>query len=488
MSMTDLARSHEIQAVHRIRYSPQGPVLKRFHESSHYMRCIVGPLGSGKTQASIVEILRRIMTQPVSKDGVRKSRWLAVRNTLPDLESTTIKDFKEIVTEGMGLGTWKHSSPVTCSIETYDTRGIPVRAEILFRSFDVLTDEKKARGMQLTGAWLNELKELHKLNVDMVMARVGRYPSKLECPNGWYGCIADSNAPDADHWLGKFMLEEKPENWWIGRQPGAVTRVDGRWVVNQLAENIRNLPDKYYDNQRQGKSENWIRANLGNELVYVTDGRPVHPAFNEAVHVQHCGAHPGQTIYIGLDWGRTPAAAFCCLNADGTWSVIDELVTENMSAYTFGGILRDKISRDFPSHNVELFGDPAGTQKGQATDHSCFQMLEEHGLYATPCHTNKFELRAGALDSQLQRLQHGKPQIAFDPKCRTLVKGLAGAYQFKRLQVSGDDRFRDVPDKGPESHVVEALHYVLLSVDGGAFSQWAEHDLSDYKRDLSIYE
>jgi hypothetical protein len=189
-----------------------------------------------------------------------------------------------------------------------------------------------------------------------------------------------------------------------------------------------------------------------------------------------------------LDWGRTPAAAFCCLNADGTWSVFDELVTENMSAFTFGGILKDKISRDYAAHNIELFGDPAGTQKGQATDHSCFQMLEEHGLYATPCHTNKFELRAGALDSQLQRLQHGKPQIAFDPKCRTLVKGLAGAYQFKRLQVSGDDRFRDVPDKGPESHVVEALHYVLLSVDGGAFSQWAEHDLSDYKRDLSVFE
>ena len=54
--------------------------------------------------------------------------------------------------------------------------------------------------------------------------------------------------------------------------------------------------------------------------------------------------------------------------------------------------------------------------------------------------------------------------------------------------MSGDDRFKDVPDKGPESHVVEALHYVLLSVDGGAFNQWADHDLSDYERDLSIYE
>ena len=177
------------------------------------------------------------------------------------------------------------------------------------------------------------------------------------------------------------------------------------------------------------------------------------------------------------------------LNADGSWAVFDELVTENMSAYTFGGILKDKLSRDYAGHDVELYGDPAGTQRGQATDHSCFEMLERHDLFATPCHTNKFELRAGALDAQLQRLSVGKPVITFDPKCRTIIRGLAGAYQYKRLQVAGDDRFKDVPDKGPESHVCEALHYALLSVDGGAFSQWGGvEEILDMPRDLSVYE
>ena len=50
-------------------------------------------------------------------------------------------------------------------------------------------------------------------------------------------------------------------------------------------------------------------------------------------------------------------------------------------------------------------------------------------------------------------------------------------------------RFKDVPDKGPESHVCEALHYVLLSVDGGSFEQWGGVDeLINYERDLSVYE
>ena len=106
------------------------------------------------------------------------------------------------------------------------------------------------------------------------------------------------------------MQGNKPDNWWIGRQPGAVTKVDGRWVVNELAENIRNLPDAYYDNLRQGKAENWIRANLGNELVYVTDGRPVHPAFNESVHVRHCGPHPGRRYTLGWIGAERPQRPF----------------------------------------------------------------------------------------------------------------------------------------------------------------------------------
>ena len=173
------ARSHAVEPVHRLRYKPQGATLRDFHKDQSYMRVLVGPLGSGKTQASIVEILHRIMTQPPSKDGIRKSRWLAVRNTLPDLESTTIKDLRRSPRE-WALAPY-NVSPVTCTIDTVGTDGIPVKAEILFRSFDSGLDEKKARGMQLTGCWLNELKELHKGNVDMILSRVGRYPAKAEC-------------------------------------------------------------------------------------------------------------------------------------------------------------------------------------------------------------------------------------------------------------------------------------------------------------------
>jgi hypothetical protein len=137
----------------------------------------------------------------------------------------------------------------------------------------------------------------------------------------------------------------------------------------------------------------------------------------------------------------------------------------------------------------ELFCDPAGLAKSQATDDTPILMLEKWGLTVYPAPSNKFEARKGALDSTLSQMIEGETAIRFDPKCKTLVKGLSGAYQFSRVQVSGDERYRDAPTKNFESHVCEALHYMLLSMEGQIFGAGVGWDADmDDARDLSIYE
>ena len=83
----------------------------------------------------------------------------------------------------------------------------------------------------------------------------------------------------------------------------------------------------------------------------------------------------------------------------------------------------------------------------------------------------------------------GETAIGFDPKCRTLIKGLSGAYQFSRIKVSGDERYKDAPTKNFESHICEALHYLLLSMEGQIFGHQYQFDTDfNMTRDLSIYE
>ena len=60
------------QQPHAVNYAPQGDTMKRFHESDARFRCLLGPLGSGKTTGTIVE-LHNMMQTHKAVDGVRKS-------------------------------------------------------------------------------------------------------------------------------------------------------------------------------------------------------------------------------------------------------------------------------------------------------------------------------------------------------------------------------------------------------------------------------
>ena len=51
-------------------------------------------------------------------------------------------------------------------------------------------------------------------------------------------------------------------------------------------------------------------------------------------------------------------------------------------------------------------------------------------------------------------------------RCRNLIKGFEGGYQYRRLQVSGE-RFDDKPDKNHFSHIHDALQYLMLGAGEG---------------------
>ncbi|TXS89072.1 TerL [Parahaliea maris] len=452
----------------RINYQAQGCQILRFHESSAFFRTIIGPLGSGKTHSCIIEVLLQVLHQTPDRNRVRRSRVAVVRNTYIDLMNTITKDFREIV-EQADLGTFKASTPPSWSAIFPLDDGTTVDAEVIFMAFDGPEDQRKARGLQLSGLYANELKELSKDNLDLLLSRVGRYPAPAQVPNAKHFVIADSNAPDRDHWLAKLVFDEKPKDYAFFIQPPAVRKVNGAWQACPDAENVHNLPHGYYDRLTQAKKDSWIRQNLANEFVFHSDGRPVHPDFSEHTHVGEFTLDPRLPLSVGIDFGRTPAATLGQKQHNGRWLIWQELVTENMSALRFGELLKKMIGGDelLRNYQVEFTGDPAGNQQAQTRDETPFDMLRASGIYAIPAPSNDFEQRTTALDVQLTKLVAGDPAILIHPRCKTLIKGLSGAYQFKRVKVAGDERYQDKPDKGPTSHVCESLHYMLTGAGEG---------------------
>ncbi len=116
------------------------------------------------------EIFRRAQEQKKGPGGKRHTRWAVVRNTYRELADTTVKTwldwFPEDVFGEFGRGSMSHQ------IEYED-----ISLEVLFRALDRPDDAKKVLSLELTGAWVNEAREVPKGIIDALGDRTGRYPS-----------------------------------------------------------------------------------------------------------------------------------------------------------------------------------------------------------------------------------------------------------------------------------------------------------------------
>jgi len=418
--------------------------------------------------------------QKPNRHGVRKTRWYAIRNTYPDLLSTTVKDWLELFGE---LGRYKGGGiePPSHSLRFRLPDKTIVQAELIFLALDRPLSIKKLRGAQVTGFWLNEAKELDKAIVDMADFRHGRYPSAMEGGPSWHGMIGDTNAPDDDSWYYEMAEEVKPEGWTFLVQPGGLMREmrplpegreewTGKWVPNPLAENLSNLPDGYYTVGQEGKSEDWIAVNLANEFGSVHDGKPVYKGqWIDNLHVSpDLMFIPDHPIEIGLDFGLTPSAVIGQMTPRGRVQVLQELFGEGMGINQFvTNVLRPTLLAKYKhASEVTYIGDPAGNKRAETNEVTVFKELRTLGIEAYAANTNDPTIRWEAVKWYLEQLRDGKPAFLLDPSCKMLRKGFNGGYRLRRLQVSGETRFTTKADKNKFSHPHDALQYLMMYYRG----------------------
>lgn len=465
----------------------QAPTVWKFLGDNSFVRGIMGPVGSGKSYACAAEImLRAVKQKPSPRDGIRYSRFAVVRNSYPMLRTTTLKTWMEIFPEHIwGRAHW--SPPVTHHIKL-PSRGEAhgVDCEIIFLALDQPKDVRKLLSLELTGAWINEARELPKAIVDGLTHRVGRYPSKADGGTSWRGIWMDSNPMSDDHWY--WRLAEGKESplgefaWKFFRQPSGVLEVPvddlpeepefngfvnsaGKWwQTNPGAENLKNLPQGYYDQLVGGKTIDWIRCYARGNYQYVQEGKAITPEYDDDL-MTHEGVEydPALPLQIGLDFGLTPAAVFGQRAVSGQWRIIHELVTFDMGLERFGNQLKVELETLYPKADVMVWGDPAGQQRDQIYEVTAFDHLKTIGLLARPTATNDWKTRREAMASPMIRFIDKKPGLLVDKKCTRTRKSLAGGYHFSRVSMgAGQERYRDVPNKNEHSHVGDAYGYLVL--------------------------
>lgn len=484
-----------------IRYIASPTFKKVVHKIRPLVTAIRGPIGSGKSVGCVMHMKKIAMEQEPNSEGVRKTRWLCIRNTYPELKGTVIKTFQDwlpqsicpIIYDAPIRALWKQKHP------DGETR---IEAEFFFLSLDKPKDISKLMSLECTGVWINEAQFMPRSVVMEALSRAGRYPSMRDGGPTWYGMIMDTNSPDDDHWwyeMEQGVDEETgkpncPDNWSFIEQPGGLLEITGiprdglspevrkmvddgyvieylgkTFVANPDAENVENHKNKwgYWLEKVQGQTLNWIRSRMCNKFAVVVDGKPVYAdSFNREFHVSKNKLLPvkGWTTYIGLDFGLTPSAVFIQISPVGQVRVIDEVVSEGMGIRRFvTEQLNPLIAQKYKGCDLNFFGDPAGVGRAQTDERTCFEILEDEGLQAEPAPTNNVTARLEAVRYFLHQLYRGQPAIVISPHCRVLIKAMETGYQYKRLNVSGQEKYSDKPDKNKYSHLSDAFQYVCLA-------------------------
>ena len=405
-----------------------------------------------------------------------KAVWCG--QTYRELIDTTVATFFQWVPPDDRTRIWRQDQ-MKFTVSTAD-----MEVEFLFRALDKPKDARKLLSLELTGAWINEARELPKVIVDMLQGRVGRYPGPLEGGCSWSGIFMDTNPPDNDHWWYRTFEEKRPEGWGLYRQPGGLDpNAENLDWLTQTADTLalpvghpkrREQGRVYYRRMMAGKSDEWIKVYVNGDYGFVQEGKAVYPEYADRIHASptRLAYNPALPLLVGVDAsGLWPAAVACQLTPFGQLRALREFLGEVIGASGFSEQLRRWIASEFPSigdAGLRLFIDPAGMSPSGSDEKTYAEYLQAVGFSPMPAPSNQFSARREAVALYLSRLVEGQPALLVDSEgCPVLRKGFQGGYSLKRVQVKGEERYRDEPDKTRYSHPHDGLQYAALGAGAG---------------------
>jgi hypothetical protein len=467
-----------------------------------------GPVGSGKSSAGCAFIMKGALEQPPDATGVRRTRWAVIRNTAPELKSTTIPTFTSWFPEGVH-GRVVYASPIVYHIQVPKTDRNPgVDCEVWFIALDRPQDVRKLLSLELTGAWVNEAREVERVIVTRLTERVGRYPPRHAGPSIAPQILMDTNSMDEDHWWYQAFEVERQDKlvelsdgaqlsieWAQFVQPPAVLEVaessEGMcvsvepgytglqfrkaecihsagklWAVNPNAENLPNLRAGYYHQQIANRKLEEIQCYQQNKYVYVADGRPVIPEYVPSLMGGDWPILESIPLTIGIDAGGgtlAPAMVVAQRHRRGTWIAQGEFCGDDMGMERFRDAGMQYLGEQFPNFPISaVWTDPAAEKRDEIYETKVNDYFKAIGWPVRAAPTQDPETRIDAIRRPCGRLIDGKPGLLVAKhRAPRLHKGLSGSWYYRRLQVGGSERHEPKPIKNEFSHPADALGYLL---------------------------
>ncbi len=451
------------------------PTVSRFMlDSTSLVRVIVGPLGSGKSMACIMELLRRATEQAPDGSRERHTRFAIIRNTMQQLRTTVLSDIMQYIKP---IATY-YTTDSTVRIRVPLPDGTTVISDWLLIPLDTTEDQKRLLSMQLTGAWINEVREVPYDIIKPLLGRLGRYPSALNGGFTWRGLIADTNPWSTDSPYHDALVLDPKSGWKLYHQPSG---------IGPLAENVAKLPAGYYDNLLDGRDTDWSDVHVESQWGTSNAGQAVfRRSFNAATHVVDMQAiiNPLRPLIVGMDFGRTPTALLGQVDNAGVLNVYREVSTEDMGLIQMvqEQLMPVLTAEPYARARVAVVGDPAGTAKSSLGEETSFDTLKTLGLLACPAPTNAIKPRLTAVERLFRSTIAGGPAIRISRSgCPLLVRSLGDKYRYRKKR---DGQLEDLPEKlHPWSDLADTLQYLALGASSNLVGRILARQVTRMPRD-----
>lgn len=447
-----------------LRYSYEhAPTLRAFANSQAFIRGVMGPFGSGKSSCNVMEVPRIGLAQKPCPDGIRRTRFGIVRNTYRQLRETTLETVMHWLPE-------THFGKYNVAEHRYNITAFKnCEIELLFCALDRPDQVSNLLSLELTGAFVNEAREVPWAIIKPLMGRVGRYKPMGTWPT-WSGITLDTNPPDPESWW--YELFEQPTErvlelakvWsdayfkatGIRRQFAEIFKQPSGLDPN--AENLPYLEPGYYELLAIDDDEDWVKVHVHGEYGFIKTGKPVYPTYRDNFHCRRFDWIEGRTIRRGWDFGLTPACVFSQTTPNGQLRIRYEMVTDRAGIKQFGAEVVAFCNENLRNYDFIDIGDPAGATPGENDMTSCFDILETMGVNIEPGPVPLMQ-RLEPVRYGLNTLVDGDPALIVHPDAVVSRRGFQGGYQYKRM-VTSAVRYSDKPDKNAYSHPHDCIQYI----------------------------
>lgn len=490
------------------------------HPGRNYIRCVMGPIGSGKTVGCVNELFLQAITQwknpntvvvkdpftrkPMTFTNTRLSRIAIVRDTLKNLEQTTF----ETLTQWFPEGTFTKVTKTPHLMYTWDFK-LADDDNVHVDMIPICADDKNKaledlKSLELSGAFVNECVAIDETVINMLIGRVGRFPGGLVDPEKKTKSfiIMDTNPPALGNWYQRYKDEVKPKGWKFYDQPPALlSEKDVRTGKYTFTPNVGQRagipPAENIDRLKEGWGYYMKTVETANPmytLVYacmkygeVGNGTAVYSTYDD---LTHCAPTPiffnkALPLILGFDYGLTPACVFAQYTPYGQLQIIDELFKKGMGMEQFCEMhLMPKLVNEYDlldGTRIIAVGDPAGNRRADSNETTAMQILHNYNIPVVPCMTNALLARLESVRSFLNSNMGGQPALRLSPKCEILRKGFQGNYRFETFR-NDSARLKEEPEKNDYSHLHDALQYVAHRIrfsreyGQSLFSLWGAGD------------